>query len=171
MTNTHYSINCHPLWDIAGVDGLQVMQSLFGDRVDRIAPFQSLEAELDRTPCSILRLCEGNFRVRWQGEAAILKSRLDTVITTKQVWVKQFSWLVSLVLPEAIDPALLAQVAIPKPPFRLQSLALHCALPARIEGIAVLVWWHPLQGKNVLELHASEQQLSQVKSLLMEVFA
>lgn len=171
MINPHYSINCHPLWDIAGVDGLQVMKSLFGEQVDRIAPFQSLAAELDRTPCAILRLCEGNFRLRWQGEAAVLKSRLDTAANAKRVWIKQFPWLGSLVLPETIAPALLAQVAIPKPPFRLSSLALHCAVPARIEGIAVLIWWHTWQGKNILELHAAEQQLSQVKSLLIEAFA
>jgi hypothetical protein len=150
----------NPLWDIAGVDGLQVMKTLFGEQVDRIAPFQSLEAELDSTSCSVLRLCEGNFRLHWSGTPDRLESMLQSAATGQRVWVKQLPWLVSVTLPTDVNLAKLAQVAIAKPPFSLPSLALHCAAPARLETLSILVWRHTLQTSEILELHTAKQALN-----------
>lgn len=160
-------VGSHSLWDLAGVDGLAVMQELFGAAIDRIAPFQSLETELDRIPCSILRLCEHNFRIGWSGAPEVLQAQLAAVTRDRGVWVKQFPWLSRLLLPETLPLDRLAQVATPKPPFRLSTLALHCAAPVRIEGIAVLVWRHPVQGQDCLELHVAQESLARIRALLI----
>lgn len=152
------------LWDIAGVDGLQVMQSLIGDRVDRIAPFQSLATELDRIPCSVLRLCEGNFRLRWSGDRDRLQSILNAATAEKRVWVKQFPWLSTIQLPNDMNVARLAEMAIAKPPFSLASLALHCAAPARINSISVLVWRHAIDNIETIELHIATHHLQSIKN-------
>jgi hypothetical protein len=153
------AIQTNVLWDVAGVDGLQVMKTLFGAGCDRIAPFQSFETALDQTPCSVLRLCEGNFRLHWLGDANQLQSRLDTATKGQRVWVKQFPWLVSVQLPPALDTVRLSQLAIAKPPFSLPALALNCAAPARIEALAVLVWRHTRQTTEILEFHIAKQSL------------
>ncbi|MDX2214986.1 MAG: hypothetical protein SFY66_16985 [Oculatellaceae cyanobacterium bins.114] len=163
---SHRSIYANLLWDVAGVDGLQVMKTLFGDQCDRIAPFQSFEAELDHTPCSVLRLCEGNFRIRWAGDADHLKSMLYSVTTDQRVWVKQFPWLVSVQLPHTLDTVKLSQMAIAKLPFSLTSLALNCAAPARIETLSVLVWRHTLQTTETLELHTARKSLEMLEHSL-----
>ncbi|MBD2465070.1 hypothetical protein H6G89_29105 [Oscillatoria sp. FACHB-1407] len=172
------SVHTNLLWDIAGIDGLQVMKTLFGDGCDRIAPFQSFETELDHTPCSILRLCESNFRIRWLGEPNDLESMLHSVTKDQRVWVKQFPWLVSVQLPHDLDIVQLSQIAIAKPPFSLPSLASNCAAPARIETLSVLVWRHTLQTSETLELHTAkhsletlEQSLSMQRSSLLEAIA
>jgi len=161
------SVNPYPLWDIAGVDGLEVMKALFGAQVDRIAPFQSLEAELDGWPCSILRLCEGNFRLSWQGDPSI-KAKLANAVVNRRVWMQQFDWIGSLVLPASVNPIQLADIAIAKPPFQLRSLALHCALPARIDGISVLVWRHLVHGQDQLELHTAVADVQRIELILQQ---
>lgn len=65
-------------WDIAGVDGLQVVKSLAKcDRISCIAPFQSIETTIAGNPCSILRLCEGNFRLAWLGDSSVLEQAIQ----------------------------------------------------------------------------------------------
>jgi len=163
MTDTHVSLPPACLWDIAGVDGLQVMKRLLGDRCDRIAPFQSLEAEIDHIPCSILRLCEANFRLRWTGDATHLQTLLTAAASHQQVWVKQFPWLASVRLTAEMSVEQLAKIAIAKPPFSLPSLALNCAAPARINGLSCLVWRHSIQHTETIELHTARQTLHHLK--------
>ena len=55
------------LWDMAGVDGLEVAQTLFGEKVGHLAPFQSLETVVQDKDCSVLRLCDRNFRIVYPG--------------------------------------------------------------------------------------------------------
>lgn len=154
------------LWDIAGVDGLQVMKTVVGPSIDRIAPFQSMEVKIDQVPCSILRLCEGNFRIRFQGDASDLLLRLNTAIEGQRVWLQQFPWLGSMLAPEAIALRDLSSIAIPKPPFHLSALALHCAAPARMDGISVLVWRHLLDGRDRLELQVARTQFEAIATRL-----
>jgi hypothetical protein len=150
------------LWDIAGVNGLQIMKSLVGEAIDRIAPLQSLETQISGQDCSVLRLCEGNFRISCCGESDFISQALNAA-PSQHVWVKQFDWLGSLLLPETAFSQLLP-AAIPKPPYRLENLPLHCAAPARIDGISVLVWRHTIDGKAVLELHAAQRDLPQLRA-------
>lgn len=152
------------LWDIAGVDGLQAMKSIVGEAIDRIAPFRSLESQLGGEHCSILRLCENNFRISCCGDNAPIAQVLNT-LSTQHVWIKKFNWLGSLILPEAALSQLLL-IAISKPPHRLENLPLHCAAPARINGISVLIWRHPIAGKPALELHAAQKDLPQLQAKL-----
>jgi glycine cleavage system aminomethyltransferase T len=51
------------------------------------------------------------------------------------------------------------QIAVPKPPYRLRNLQLNCAVPARIDGTAVLVWRHPVLGQPTFELHVAVKDL------------
>ena len=50
-------------WDFAGVDGGLVARALFGEAAARLSVWQSLDTDWDGSPCSVLRLCEGNFRI------------------------------------------------------------------------------------------------------------
>jgi hypothetical protein len=151
------------LIDFAGYDGLLAARALFGDQIDRIAPFQSLDCQaVETVHCSVLRLCENNFRVR------LSKSDLATFTAAFQqqqrVWLKQFDWLSSLILPD--DLASLSKLITPKPPHRVVGLQLNCAAPGRINGISVLVWRHTIQGTPAIELHLAPKDIATVKALL-----
>ncbi len=159
-----FRLNPHVLWDVAGIDGLQVMKSLFGEAIDRIAPFQSLETQLDSADCAVLRLCEGNFRLC---STENLGQRLQHTIAHQRAWVKQFPWIAS-VQTEAITLSELAAIATPRPPFRLSSLASNCAAPVRIEGRSVLVWRRGYGGREILELHTATQDVPLIASVLRQ---
>jgi len=158
------------LWDIAGVDGLAVMKRLIGEECDRIAPFQSLETDLDHTPCTILRLCEANFRLRWMGDSAHLQSRLGVATADQQVWVKQFPWLVSVPLLHGISVEQLSGVAIARVPFSVEYLGMDCAAPVRIGRHGCLIWRHSIQGRAVIELHSALQTIQELKGTVPEIF-
>jgi hypothetical protein len=139
--------NSSMLWDIVGVDGLQAMKTLFGEKVDRIAPFQSLELE----SCSILRLCEGNFRIAWHGDSVKLDEHIQFAQAQYQIWIKRSNGLSAIVLPESAASKLV-KLAVPKPPYRLDPMPLNCAAPSRIDNLSVLVWKHPVLRKPCFEL-------------------
>lgn len=153
----------HQLWDIAGIDGLQVAKSLFGDQVSHIAPFQSVETTLAGCPCSVLRLCEDNFRITWQGDSAILEQAFQ-LQGKRRAWLKRFDWLGAIALSEMVCLTHLPQIATAKPPYRLSGILVNCAAPARIEGVAVLVWRHPVLGQSAFELHTAVKDLETVKT-------
>lgn len=152
-------------WDFAGIDGLQVAKNLLGNAIDRLAPFQSLEVPFMQGHCSVLRLCEGNFRVSWQGDAPF-QQQMAQAQSGQRVWVKQLPWLDTLFLAETTGARRLSQVAIPKPPYRLQSMPLNCAIPARIEGMSVLIWHHPVQAQPVFELQMALQHTQAIRTIL-----
>jgi hypothetical protein len=164
----------HPIyryWDIAGVDGLQVAQQLFGHQVDRIAPFQSLQTQLDGDDCSVLRLCEGNFRIGSAGDPAAFQAILQPLLGA-QVWVKQFDWLAVLTLIDPDGSALdfdWSTIAAAKPPHRLSDLANHCAAPARIDDKALLIWRHPVLGQPAVELQMAARDQGSIKTHLEAV--
>ena len=160
-------------WDMAGVDGLQVAKQLFGDPIDRIAPFQSLETQLNGYPCSVLRLCEGNFRIGWTGSTAEFQTILQPLLGYR-IWVKQFDWLAALTLGSQIcdwDNFDWGRLAVAKPPHRLTGLANHCAAPARIQNQALLIWRHPVLGEPGVELQMAAGHQSQIKTYLESALA
>lgn len=154
------------LWDWAGVDGLQFGRALFGEAIGKIAPFQSIETHYKDIPCSILRLSEGNFRLSLPKEISLEEAIAQS--THFQVWIKPCEQLTTIVLSEAIALDLLPRIAVTKPIYRLEAIAPHCALPARIENIAVLVWRHTLQGQAIVELQVSLQDQDALKAKLEE---
>lgn len=157
----------YQLWDIAGVDGLQVVKSLTKcDRVTTIAPFQSLETTINGDHCAILRLCEGNFRIGWQGDRAILESALEPLIKSQRVWVQRFNWLGAITIPESVGIDYLPQIAVAKPPHRLALLKCDRAVPARIDDISVLIWRHLVLNQPAFELHTALTNLELIKAKL-----
>jgi hypothetical protein len=150
------ALNKSKLWDMAGVDGLHVAKLLFGDAVDRLSPFQSLETELQGEACSVLRLCDRNFRIAYPGP-------LDTlaVVRDRNVWIQEFTWLGAAFFPIELLPTLTAQATV-RPPHRLINLPNHQAVPAQIDGVALLIWRHPNQGQPALELQAARANLDRL---------
>lgn len=161
------NLTSYQYWDIAGVDGLQVAKSLFGEKVDRIAPFQSLETTLETCPCSVLRLCEGNFRVSLQADSAVFEQAIGQAQQGKRVWIKQFAWMGAIAICESLGSMQLPQIAVPKPPHRLQGLQMNCAVPARIDNTAILVWRHSVLEQPAYELHAAVKDLDILKAKLL----
>lgn len=151
-------------WDFAGVDGLALARALFGTEVSHLAAFQSLQTECGGAACSLLRLCENNFRVRADGKPAQLADTLCEAASGRQVWVKP-SALASLLLEEE-EWRLLRGAASVKPPHRLTELPVSRAVPARIAGCAVLVWHHPINGINTLEVQTAPDDLGKVSAAL-----
>lgn len=143
------------LWDFAGINGLQVAKELCGEEANRIAPWRSLELSFHGQPLSLLRLCEGNFRIGVQGNPLSLTEKMQAAIHKQKVWWKPCDRMTSLAIPEAIGLEILPQVATPKPPHRLVGLQENCAAPCRIEGIAVVVWRHFLMGISAFELQTA----------------
>lgn len=153
-------------WDIAGIDGLQVARSLFGELVSQLAPFQSLETRVEDCACSVLRLGEGNFRIVGQGKPADLEQTLQQVETQYRVWVRQFNWLSAIVIPDSVGLAILPEMTTTKPPYRLQGMGSDRAVPARIGNISVLTWRHTITGIPVFELHTATQDAETIRKRL-----
>jgi hypothetical protein len=156
----------YQLWDVAGVDGLQFVKSLAKcDRISSIAPFQSIETSINGYPCSILRLCEGNFRLAWQGDSSVLE-QAQQEIQGYRAWLKRFEWLGAIAIPESMGIDYLPQIAVAKPPYRLTGLPCDRAVPARIDDISVLVWRHLVLDQPIFELHTAVKNLGLVKAKL-----
>ena len=129
------------LWDFAGVDGLQAAISLFTPAISRIAPFQSLTTDFNNRPCAVLRLCENNFRV-----ALSEKQGFESVIAglNLKVWSRPCP-AATFVIPIDFGLACLPKIAITKPIYTLTPFPCNRAVPARINGTAILAWhylWH-----------------------------
>lgn len=152
------AVSTTSLWDMAGRDGLSVARSLFGESVDHLAPFQSLETTLQGTPCAVLRLCDRNFRVTYAGDLPQLVQPLQA-----NVWVRQLEWMGAIVLPDSEFPRIASQATI-RPPHRLD-LPLNCATPAQLKGMPVLLWRHRRGDSAVVELHLAQADMDAVLTL------
>ncbi|MEM9266081.1 MAG: hypothetical protein AAGA46_11205 [Cyanobacteria bacterium P01_F01_bin.13] len=141
------------LWDMAGVDGLAVAKYLFGEEVGYLAPFQSLETVLQGKDCSVLRLCDRNFRISYPGSLHALIEPLQA-----NIWLKKFDWLTSMVLPDHLFSTIISHSTV-RPPHRLKNIPNHQAVPAQLRGIPILLWRHPHQRKSSLELHIAQKDL------------
>lgn len=147
-------------WDMAGADGLVAARALFGEAVDHLAPFQSMDTTLEGLPCAVLRLCNRNFRVTYPGPFNQRVAALNL-----NLWVKQLDWLGAIALPAESLPAI-AALATVRAPHRLSRLPLHRAVPAQVAHIAVLIWHHPLAEKSGLELHLARHQIETFWALI-----
>ena len=155
----------YQLWDFAGVDGLQVAISLFSPAVSYLAPFQSFSAALGHQPCSVLRLCENNFRVAAPEDVDF--ARAITQLELK-IWVKP-SPTANLVMPAALGLSRLAQIATTKPLFTLNPFPLNRAVPVRIDGAAILAWHHLWQGQPTLLIQAAATDFQAIQRMFNEV--
>jgi len=63
-----FNLSQYQLWDLGGVDALQLAKQLVGNVVAKIAPFQSLDVIFTGYQYSALRLGEDNFRLGLYGE-------------------------------------------------------------------------------------------------------
>ena len=152
------------LWDFAGVDGLSVARALFGEAVARLSVWQSREADRDGIPCSLLRLCEGNFRLGLHGrDTGALASALEQVARGRRVWVKS-GHRAALHVRDAVEAII--PVATVKPPHRLAGLPMNRAVPARLEDRAVLLWRHTVGGVRLVEVHMAAPDLDGVRATL-----
>ncbi|HHP7244347.1 MAG TPA: hypothetical protein ACFE0H_06640 [Elainellaceae cyanobacterium] len=164
VSTSHSLLLSHQLWDWAGVDGLQFARAVFGDSVGNIAPFQSIETTYQMYPCSVLRLCEGNFRVAIAPEVSF-QDDTQAIHSPLRMWLKP-STLVAIALADEVGMNILPQIATTKSIYRLDLLQANCAAPARINDIAVLIWRHRVAGTPIVELHVALSNLDALQTLL-----
>ncbi|MEM0980721.1 MAG: hypothetical protein AAGH78_10645 [Cyanobacteria bacterium P01_H01_bin.58] len=150
------------LWDFAGVDGLQAAIALFSPTVTHIAPFQSLTVEFEQQTCSVLRLCENNFRVALPTETAFDRAVLALGLN---VWVKPCP-AATFVLPVEMGLQRLREAATTKPIYTLNPFPCDRAVPARIHGMAMLAWHHRWQGQPQLTIQTAQVN---VKAIQLEL--
>ena len=141
------------LWDFAGPDGLAFARVLFSEEVSQLAAYQSLETRWQGASCSLLRLCENNYRVGIHSAEEAPAEALRAAAAGRRVWVKP-SRLATLRLGEEALASLLPVTTV-KPPHRLAGLGQNRAVPARIAGRAALVWRHPVGGVPTVEIQAA----------------
>lgn len=153
------------LWDMAGVDGLAVAQQLFGEDVGYLAPFQSMETVLGGKDCSVLRLCDRNFRISYSGPFRQLVDPIQA-----HIWLRQFDWLTRLYLPINLLSQIISQATV-RPPHRLENIPNHHAVPAQLWDIPLLIWQHPIQGQQGLELHLACQDCERLVGKLDKNYA
>ncbi|MEO0396308.1 MAG: hypothetical protein AAF243_10050 [Cyanobacteria bacterium P01_A01_bin.137] len=146
------------LWDLAGVDGLAVAKQLFGEEVGHLGPFQSLETVLEDKDCSVLRLCDLNFRISYPGP---LHQLVDPI--QANIWLNQFDWLSRLYPPINLLSQIISQATV-RPPHRLDIIPNHHAVPAQLHDIPLLIWQHPIQKQRGLELHLACQDRERLAS-------
>ena len=156
------------LWDFAGFDGLALARSLFGVNVSDLSAYQSMETECEGTACSLLRLCENNFRVSVYEDAA-LEQGLQAAAIGRRVWVKP-SVLTSLLLDDGQAAwESLTQAGTAKPPHRLIGLPQERAVPVHFGEPAALVWRHPVRGVSSIEVQTAAADLEAVRRLLSSI--
>ncbi|QKD84032.1 hypothetical protein HPC62_19240 [Thermoleptolyngbya sichuanensis A183] len=153
------------LWDFAGIDGLQVARHLFGESIAHISPFQSLTTALQGYPCAVLRLCENNFRVALP-QALALNELIRPL--PWRVWVARSPYLTALTLPVGPGLSWLYRRATTKPLYTLQPLPGDRAVPARLDGIAVLIWHHEWLGQPRLDLHLATADVPLVRAQMAD---
>ncbi|MGF1568361.1 MAG: hypothetical protein ACFCVD_09870 [Nodosilinea sp.] len=143
-------------WDMAGVDGHRAARALFGEAVDHLAPFQSLETKLGGMPCGVLRLGDHNFRIAYPGPLGEQVAALQM-----KVWVRQLPWMSAVAVPMEQFQKIAAQATV-RAPHRLRGLPMHRAVPAQVEAISVLIWRRLLNGQSILELNMATSSVERL---------
>lgn len=147
-------------WDMAGAEGREVAQSLFGDCINQLAAFQSLETSLEGEPCGVLRLCDRNFRISYPGP-------LDQIVRSlnRNVWIQQFPWLAAASL-SSHELSAIAYKLTARPPHRLINLPENQAVPVQINSTSFLLWRRNFQQENDLEIHTARCKLDSLMQIL-----
>ncbi|NEQ24110.1 MAG: hypothetical protein F6K28_34295 [Microcoleus sp. SIO2G3] len=156
------NLSRYQLWELAGVDGLQLVKRLASDVVEKISPLQSLDFIFTGYQYSVLRLGEGNFRLGLYGDLGTygglnFEEAIASVRIGLQVWAKPCGAMQTMAIPEATALDLLPQIAVVKPPHHLEDLPPNCAVSATIHEIPILIWRHRLLSEAVFELHTALQ--------------
>ncbi|MEL6469805.1 MAG: hypothetical protein AAFQ74_08760 [Cyanobacteria bacterium J06623_4] len=151
------------LWDFAGIEALTVAQTLFGESVADLAAFQSLETSLKGKDCSVLRLCDRNFRILYSDDIKPIISSLSC-----NVFVHQYSWLTSFSLPADRLKALTINATV-RAPHRLTNLPNHQAVPAQLENMAMLIWQHSSSKTPTIDIHTALRHENQLKAKITKL--
>lgn len=159
VTSIKMSAADYSLWDFAGVDGLQAAIALFTPAISHIAPFQSFTTDFNHQPCSVLRLCENNFRVALSAQLAFDQS---VAALNLKVWSKPCS-ASSLVIPTDLGLTHLAKIATTEPLYTLNPFPCDRAVPARINGIAILAWHYLWVGQLRLEIQTASHHVDAIR--------
>ncbi|MEL6225228.1 MAG: hypothetical protein AAFR31_21580 [Cyanobacteria bacterium J06627_8] len=158
--NSDSSATDYYLWDFAGVDGLQAAIAFFTPAINHIAPFQSLTTTFNQQPCSVLRLCENNFRVMLPTKVAF-----DQAIAALEinVWCKLCP-AATLVIPPDLGLEQLPQIATTKPIYTLNPFPCDRAVPARIDGMAILAWHYLWQESPRIEIQTAWANIDMIRN-------
>ncbi|MEL6604818.1 MAG: hypothetical protein AAFP20_16525 [Cyanobacteria bacterium J06614_10] len=146
------------LWDFAGIEALTVAQTLFGESVGELAAFQSLETSLEGKDCSVLRLCDRNFRILYLDDVRPVISSLNC-----NVFVRQYTWLASFSIPADRLEALTINATV-RAPHRLANLPNHQAVPAQLEDMSMLVWQHSSSKIPTIDIHTAHSYENRLKA-------
>ncbi|MGD1866987.1 MAG: hypothetical protein ACFB0D_20740 [Phormidesmis sp.] len=151
------------LWDISGADGLAIAQTLFGQSVSYLAPFQSLETVLEENPCSVLRLCNRNFRILSSSPIPQHLIPQHLIPQAHTASIHQYSWLQTFsISPQQLHQ--LTQKATVRAPHRLTNLPNHQAVPAQLDDIALLIWQHSSAHRPSIDIHTSHSSAKLLES-------
>lgn len=163
------------LWDWSGVEGLEVAQQIFGQRVSQLAPLQSVETSFNAHTCSVLRLTESSFRVALSRDHGLDLAIEDLNLHVQVQQCNPFQApstspqvplgcdrTATLVLSERLGIACLHRLATPHPLYSLENLPLHCAVPAHIGQTALLVWHHFWLGSPRFDLHTPQADVQTI---------
>lgn len=140
----------YQLWDVAGIDALQLVRLLCSDAVAKLALFQSLDVIFTGYQYSVLRLGEEKFRLSLYGELGDYGGLtfLETIAQS------QIGLQVSAKFCDQIKAIALKASCADNAPHSLARLQSNRAAPTRVEGFQVLIWRHQLLSQPVLEFHA-----------------
>lgn len=178
-----FNLSRYQLWDIVGSDSVQLVKLLFSDAVTSLAPFQSLDVIFTGYQYSALRLGESNFRLGLYGEQGdygglTFEQTLAQARRGLQVWAKRWdevngknatASLKAIALPQFTALDLLPQIAVVRAPHCLEELPPNHAIPARLDGISVLIWRHQLLSESAFELHTAVRDAEAIEVKLINI--
>ncbi len=193
------NLSRYQLWDLAGIDSLQLAKLLVSDGVTKIALFESVDFIFTGYQYSALRLGEGKFRLGLYGELGTygglnFEETIEQSQVGLEVWAKRCDKLkatevtasygmiglteccaisltacCAIALPQSVAHDLLPKIAVVQPPHCLEELQPNFALPAKIENLPVLIWRHQLLSQPVFELHTAVQDAEAIKLKLINI--
>ncbi len=185
------NLSRYQLWDLAGIDSLQLAKLLVSDGVTKIALFESVDFIFTGYQYSALRLGESKFRLGLYGELGTygglnFEETIEQSQVGLEVWAKRCDKLkatevtafncaigltvcYAIALPQSVAHDLLPKIAVVQPPHSLEELQPNFALPAKIENLPVLIWRHQLLSQPVFELHTAVQDAEAIKLKLINI--
>lgn len=175
------NLSRYQLWNITGVDSLELAKRLVSGVVAKISSFQSVDFIFTGYQYSVLRLGESNFRLGLYGELGnygglTFEETIAQAQMGLQVWVGQCDRMMAsdaiaqqdaIALSEDTVLDLLPKLAIVQPPHHLEDLQPNYAVPAKIDGTSVLIWQHQLLSQRIVELHAAVGDVEAIKLKLI----
>jgi hypothetical protein len=172
----------YQLWDLGGLDSLQLMKRLVSDVVAQVSSCESIDFIFTGYQYSALHLGESNFRLGLYGELGAygglnfeetIRDAIATPIeytsglhspdetqtshaqvqTALQTWARHCVKIKAIALPASVALDLLPKIAVVEPPTCLEELQPNHATAVTIDGMSVLIWRHQLLSQPIVELH------------------